>query len=217
MKLASKMLARMTDKTLQGRWKVGVNVYAILSPFSLPLSLLPPSSLSSPLSLLSLSSTNTAFIFSGHLQNIMRMDFMVSNLYWRNTKDSVKGEYQIPPLVEDLILLDFSGTSLLHLLLSPPPLSPLPSSFKIYLSLEVEKIAYQYSSEHGMSSHLLSSLLSSPLSLFSSPLFSPLFSSPLFSSLLFSLSSLITESRKERDVLPSSWDQFSDRVPLAIH
>jgi hypothetical protein len=30
-------------------------------------------------------------------------------LYWKNTKESVRDEYKIPPLVEDLNLLDFTG------------------------------------------------------------------------------------------------------------
>jgi len=29
------------------------------------------------------------------------------NLYWRNTKESIKSEYEVPPFVEEVILLDF--------------------------------------------------------------------------------------------------------------
>lgn len=36
-------------------------------------------------------------------------DLMVNNLYWKNTKESVKDEYEVPPLVEDLQLVDFTG------------------------------------------------------------------------------------------------------------
>eukprot|EP00026_Physarum_polycephalum_P006091 Phypoly_transcript_06132.p1 GENE.Phypoly_transcript_06132~~Phypoly_transcript_06132.p1 ORF type:complete len:588 (+),score=154.11 Phypoly_transcript_06132:77-1765(+) len=32
----------------------------------------------------------------------------MNNLYWRNTKESIKNEYTIPPLVEDLVLLEFT-------------------------------------------------------------------------------------------------------------
>lgn len=32
----------------------------------------------------------------------------MNNLYWRNTKESVKNEYEIPPVVEDLKLLNFT-------------------------------------------------------------------------------------------------------------
>lgn len=38
----------------------------------------------------------------------------MSNLYWRNTKESVKDEYTIPDYIEDLILLDFTGLSLFY-------------------------------------------------------------------------------------------------------
>ena len=31
-----------------------------------------------------------------------------NNLYWRNTKESVKDEYTVPEVVEDLVLLDFT-------------------------------------------------------------------------------------------------------------
>jgi hypothetical protein len=32
----------------------------------------------------------------------------VDNLFWRNTKESVKGEMKVPPIVEELILMEFS-------------------------------------------------------------------------------------------------------------
>ena len=32
----------------------------------------------------------------------------MNNLFWRNTKASVKDEYQIPAVVEDLVLLDLT-------------------------------------------------------------------------------------------------------------
>lgn len=32
----------------------------------------------------------------------------MNNLFWRQTKQSVKDEYQIPPVLEDLILLDLT-------------------------------------------------------------------------------------------------------------
>ncbi len=34
-------------------------------------------------------------------------DLMLRELYWRHTKETVKGEYQIPECVEDLVLMDF--------------------------------------------------------------------------------------------------------------
>lgn len=36
------------------------------------------------------------------------MDVLVSNLFWRNTKESAKDEYKVPDLVEDVILLDLT-------------------------------------------------------------------------------------------------------------
>jgi len=30
------------------------------------------------------------------------------NLYWRHTKESVKGEYEIPDCVEELVLVEFN-------------------------------------------------------------------------------------------------------------
>lgn len=32
----------------------------------------------------------------------------MNNLYWRNTKESVKDEYVVPGVVEDLVLLNFT-------------------------------------------------------------------------------------------------------------
>jgi hypothetical protein len=32
---------------------------------------------------------------------------MVRELYWRHTKETVKGEYEIPECVEDLVLMEF--------------------------------------------------------------------------------------------------------------
>jgi hypothetical protein len=32
----------------------------------------------------------------------------LNNLYWRNTKENVKNEYELPPLIEDLVLLNFT-------------------------------------------------------------------------------------------------------------
>lgn len=34
----------------------------------------------------------------------------MNNLYWRTTKDAVKDEFTVPPVVEDVVLLDFSDT-----------------------------------------------------------------------------------------------------------
>jgi len=34
-------------------------------------------------------------------------DLIFRELYWRHTKETVKGEYQIPDCVEDLVLMDF--------------------------------------------------------------------------------------------------------------
>eukprot|EP00029_Vermamoeba_vermiformis_P008911 TRINITY_DN4297_c1_g1_i1.p1 TRINITY_DN4297_c1_g1~~TRINITY_DN4297_c1_g1_i1.p1 ORF type:complete len:1047 (+),score=234.72 TRINITY_DN4297_c1_g1_i1:95-3235(+) len=34
-------------------------------------------------------------------------DLLLRELYWRHTKETVKGEYQIPDCVEDLVLMDF--------------------------------------------------------------------------------------------------------------
>ncbi len=34
-------------------------------------------------------------------------DLLLRELYWRHTKETVKGEYQIPECVEDLVLMDF--------------------------------------------------------------------------------------------------------------
>eukprot|EP00029_Vermamoeba_vermiformis_P008910 TRINITY_DN4297_c0_g2_i1.p1 TRINITY_DN4297_c0_g2~~TRINITY_DN4297_c0_g2_i1.p1 ORF type:complete len:610 (-),score=224.30 TRINITY_DN4297_c0_g2_i1:18-1847(-) len=36
------------------------------------------------------------------------VDVLLRTLYWRHTKESVKGEYEIPDCVEDLVLLEFS-------------------------------------------------------------------------------------------------------------
>lgn len=36
------------------------------------------------------------------------VDIFLNNLYWRNTKESVKNEYELPPVVEDLVLLDYT-------------------------------------------------------------------------------------------------------------
>ena len=70
----------------------------------------------------------------------------MQHLYWRNTKESIKNEYELPPLIEDLVLLNFTpleafiyrdcrnnydigmhpppSPPLLHLLSSPPRSSP---------------------------------------------------------------------------------------------
>jgi hypothetical protein len=32
----------------------------------------------------------------------------LNNLFWRNTKESVKNEYELPPVIEDLVLLDYT-------------------------------------------------------------------------------------------------------------
>lgn len=34
------------------------------------------------------------------------VDIYLNNLYWRNTRESIKNEYEIPPVVQDLVLLD---------------------------------------------------------------------------------------------------------------
>ena len=34
-------------------------------------------------------------------------DLLLRELYWRHTKETVKGEYQIPDCVEDLVLMEF--------------------------------------------------------------------------------------------------------------
>ncbi len=36
------------------------------------------------------------------------VDILKNNLVWRNTKESVKGEYEVPSLVEDLVLLELN-------------------------------------------------------------------------------------------------------------
>eukprot|EP00026_Physarum_polycephalum_P001180 Phypoly_transcript_01181.p1 GENE.Phypoly_transcript_01181~~Phypoly_transcript_01181.p1 ORF type:complete len:926 (+),score=269.55 Phypoly_transcript_01181:822-3599(+) len=36
------------------------------------------------------------------------VDLTVENLYWRNTKESIKDEFEIPDTVEDVVLLDFT-------------------------------------------------------------------------------------------------------------
>eukprot|EP01103_Thecamoeba_quadrilineata_P004931 TRINITY_DN1479_c0_g2_i3.p1 TRINITY_DN1479_c0_g2~~TRINITY_DN1479_c0_g2_i3.p1 ORF type:complete len:989 (-),score=204.70 TRINITY_DN1479_c0_g2_i3:614-3580(-) len=36
------------------------------------------------------------------------MDIMLNNLYWRNTIESSKSEHTVPPLIEDLVLLDLT-------------------------------------------------------------------------------------------------------------
>ena len=36
----------------------------------------------------------------------------MNNLFWRNTKASVKDEYQIPAVVEDLVLLDLTDVEM---------------------------------------------------------------------------------------------------------
>jgi len=35
-------------------------------------------------------------------------DLLINNLFWRNTKESVKTEYSTPSLSEDLVLLDLT-------------------------------------------------------------------------------------------------------------
>ena len=64
-----------------------------------------------------------SFRIKGYYSHIdtLNVDFMLSNLYWRNTEESVKGEDQIPPIVKDLVLLDFTGSSF-----PPPPPIPIP-------------------------------------------------------------------------------------------
>ncbi len=41
-------------------------------------------------------------------RSIPIVDVLLRTLYWRHTKESVKGEYEIPDCVEDLVLLEFS-------------------------------------------------------------------------------------------------------------
>jgi len=35
-------------------------------------------------------------------------DLVYQNLYWRNTKESIKDQYQLPTLTEDLVLLNLT-------------------------------------------------------------------------------------------------------------
>ena len=62
----------------------------------------------------------------------------MQHLYWRNTKESIKNEYELPPLIEDLVLLNFTPVEAFiyrdcrnnyDIGMSPPPflLSPLSS------------------------------------------------------------------------------------------
>lgn len=65
------------------------------------------------------------------------IELVTTNLFWRNTKDSVKDEYNIPPLVEDLVLLDFTGTDTVQ-------------RRKILTSfVDTEMISYSHSNESG--------------------------------------------------------------------
>lgn len=83
---------------------------------------------------------STYFIFR-ELDDI-KDKILIDNFYWRITKESVKDEHNIPPVVEDLVLLDFTGIfCLLFLFIS------------LYLPLSitaVEQMAYDISPESGM-------------------------------------------------------------------
>jgi hypothetical protein len=36
----------------------------------------------------------------------------MNNLYWRNTKESIKNEYELPPLVDDVVFLELTPIEL---------------------------------------------------------------------------------------------------------
>lgn len=57
---------------------------------------------------------------------------VMENLMWRNTKESIKNECEIPPLVEDLVLLDFTP---IEALLYKDCQNNLASGYSLFLSL----------------------------------------------------------------------------------
>jgi len=65
------------------------------------------------------------FTFNIYILCRLYLDLIYNNLFWRNTKDSVKDECTIPGVVEDLILINFSGVE--------------RALYKIYQSLPVPR------------------------------------------------------------------------------
>ena len=95
-----------------------------------------------------------------HKRGEVDCEFVIASLFWRNTKNSISNEYVIPPMVEDLVFLEFTGITLS---ISPHNMYPLIILFSF---LDVERIVY----DNAERSRMYFLLLPRPLLLIQIPL-----------------------------------------------